>query len=96
MVKSDPQASIRAAIRLRRRKLGLTQDEFSAIVGMSRVTYHRIETGNRRIRAEELSGFCKALCCAASDLIEDPALARSYEFIAKSLLGAPDESAAAA
>jgi transcriptional regulator with XRE-family HTH domain len=90
----DHQASIRRAIRRRRRLLGLTQDEMSALVGMSRVTYHRIESGARRIRIEELGALCRAFSCQASDLIEDAALARSYETIARSLLGtAPVESA---
>ena len=38
------QAGIRSAVR-RRRTLGLTQDDAANLLGMSRVTYHRIETG---------------------------------------------------
>jgi transcriptional regulator with XRE-family HTH domain len=90
----DPQASIRLAIRRRRRLLGLTQDELSALVGLSRVTYHRIEHGDRRLRIEELGALCRVFCCPASDLIDDAALARSYATIARSLLGdEPVESA---
>jgi DNA-binding XRE family transcriptional regulator len=46
----DAQACIRSALRRRRRTLGLTQEDAARVLGMSRMTYHRIETGARRIR----------------------------------------------
>ena len=46
----DSQSCIRSALRRRRRALGLTQNDAANLLGMSRVTYHRIETGSRRIR----------------------------------------------
>ena len=45
----DAQACIRSALRQRRHALGLTQEEAAGILGMSRMTYHRIETGRRSI-----------------------------------------------
>jgi transcriptional regulator with XRE-family HTH domain len=90
----DPQSALRAAIRRRRRQLGLTQDEFSALAGMTRVTYNRIETGARRIRLEELSCLCTALGCSVAELVEDKVLARLVECVARALLG-PDPQPAA-
>ena len=56
----DSQASIRSALRRRRRTLGLTQDDAAMLLGMSRVSYHRIETGVRRIRFLEIAAICEA------------------------------------
>jgi len=41
-------------LRRRRRALGLTQEQASRLLGMHRLTYHRIETGGRRITFAEL------------------------------------------
>jgi len=52
------QADIRSA--LRRRALGLTQAEAAQLLGMQRLTYHRIETGARHIsfaEGRDLRGF---------------------------------------
>jgi DNA-binding XRE family transcriptional regulator len=53
----DSQASIRSALRRRRRTLGLTQNDTANLLGMSRVSYHRIETGVRRIRFLEIAAI---------------------------------------
>jgi len=52
------QADIRLALRRRRRALGLTQEQAGRLLGMSRLTYHRIETGARRIQFAELGRIC--------------------------------------
>jgi transcriptional regulator with XRE-family HTH domain len=88
----DPRTAIRAAIRRRRRQLGLTQDEFSALAGLTRVTYNRIEKGHRRIRLEELSGLCAVVGCSVGDLVEDKDLASTLETAARALLGRPPGS----
>jgi DNA-binding Xre family transcriptional regulator len=91
---SAPSARIEAArlavaLRRRRRTLGLTQDDAASLLGMSRVTYHRIESGNRRIRLDELAQFCTVLSCSVSDLVGDLRLVLLYERAAKALLGHP-------
>ena len=53
----DSQACIRSALRRRRRTLGLTQNDAANLLGMSRVSYHRIETGVRRIRFVEIAAL---------------------------------------
>lgn len=73
----DPQAAARSAIRRRRRRLGLTQREAAALVGLSRLAYHRIESGRRRIRAHELTALARAYNCHLGELVEDAALARA-------------------
>jgi transcriptional regulator with XRE-family HTH domain len=52
------QPDIRSALRRRRRALGLTQEQAGRLLGMCRLTYHRIETGARRVSFDELGGIC--------------------------------------
>jgi DNA-binding XRE family transcriptional regulator len=83
----DSQASIRSALRRRRRALGLTQEDAANMLGMSRMTYHRIETGSRRIRLSELAAICTAFNCHVGELVQDGQLANAYAFAAKAILG---------
>src|ERR1700751_4995924 len=57
----DAQACIRSALRRRRRMLGLTQEAAAGVLGMSRLTYHRIETGRRHIHFTGLGAVCGAV-----------------------------------
>lgn len=83
----DSQACIRSALRRRRRTLGLTQDDAASLLGMSRVTYHRIETGVRRIRFVEIAAICEAFNCHVGELVQDGQLASAYVHAAKAILG---------
>jgi len=80
------QAGIRSAVR-RRRTLGLTQDDAANLLGMSRVTYHRIETGGRRIRFVELAAICETFNCHVGELVQDGQLASAYVHAARAILG---------
>jgi len=84
---SDAQACIRSALRRRRRALGLTQEDTAAILGMSRLTYHRIETGRRHIHFTELAAMCAAFNCHIGELVQDGQLAIAFTYAAKALLG---------
>jgi len=83
----DSQSCIRSALRRRRRTLGLTQEDAARILGMSRMTYHRIETGGRRIRFSELAGICAAFSCHVGELVQDSQLASAYAYAARAILG---------
>jgi DNA-binding Xre family transcriptional regulator len=83
----DSQACIRSALRRRRRALGLTQENAAGVLGMSRMTYHRIETGSRRIRFSELAAICAAFNCHVGELVQDGQLASAYAYAAKAILG---------
>jgi transcriptional regulator with XRE-family HTH domain len=83
----DSQACIRSALRRRRRTLGLTQEDAARILGMSRMTYHRMETGLRRIRLSELAAICAAFNCHIGELVQDGQLANAYALAAKAILG---------
>jgi transcriptional regulator with XRE-family HTH domain len=83
----DSQACIRSALRRRRRTLGLTQQDAASLLGMSRMTYHRIETGGRRIRFAELAVICSAFNCHIGELVQDGELASAYTLAAKAILG---------
>ena len=83
----DPQACVRSALRRRRRTLGLTQKDAAGMLGMSRMTYHRIETGTRRIRFSELAAICAAFNCHVGELLQDGQLASAYVCAAKAILG---------
>jgi transcriptional regulator with XRE-family HTH domain len=76
--RDDVQACIRAVLRRRRRSLGLTQADLARLLGMPRLTYHRIETGARRIRLVELAALCEALQCHAGELLQDGQLTAAY------------------
>ena len=83
----DSQACIRSALRRRRRTLGLTQEDAARVLGMSRMTYHRIETGARRIRFLEVASICAAFNCHVGELVQDGQLASAYAYAAKAILG---------
>lgn len=54
-MKPDPQASIRAAFKERRRRLGLRQADMADRLGIHKLAYARIETSSRltpQIRAQ--------------------------------------------
>ena len=83
----DTQACIRSALRRRRRALGLTQEAAAGVLGMSRLTYQRIETGRRRIHFIELATICAAFNCHIGELVQDGQLASAFTYAAKALLG---------
>lgn len=83
----DSQACIRSALRRRRRTLGLTQEDAARVLGLSRITYHRIERGSRRIRFSELATICAAFNCHIGELVQDGQLATAYASAAKAILG---------
>jgi transcriptional regulator with XRE-family HTH domain len=83
----DPQSCVRAALRRRRRALGLTQEATARLLGMSRLTYHRIETGARHIHFADLAVICEMFNCAPSELLQDSQLAAAFARAADALLG---------
>ena len=83
----DAQACIRSALRRRRRVLGLTQEAAARVLGMSRLTYQRIETGRRHIHFTELAAICAAFKCHIGELVQDGQLANAFTYAAKALLG---------
>ena len=83
----DLQACIRSALRRHRRVLGLTQEAAASVLGMSRLTYHRIETGRRHIQFTELATICAAFNCHIGELVQDGQLANAFVYAAKALLG---------
>src|SRR5437762_4843941 len=76
----DAQACIRSALRRRRRTLGLTQEAAGRVLGMSRLTYHRIETGGRHIHFVELAKICAAFNCHIGELVQDGQLANTFTY----------------
>lgn len=86
--RDDPQSAIRSAIRRRRRTLGLTQEEAAELLGLGRLSYHRIESGRRRIRAGELAAICAAYNCHIGELVQDGALAQAFMRAAPDLFDA--------
>jgi DNA-binding XRE family transcriptional regulator len=83
----DPQLCIRSALRRRRRALGLTQEEAARLLDMPRLTYHRIESGARRIRFAELAAIATVFHCAVGEFLQDGALAAAFTGAARTLLG---------
>jgi DNA-binding XRE family transcriptional regulator len=83
----DAQACIRSALRRRRRALGLTQAAAASVLGMSRLSYHRIESGARHIRFTELAAICAAFNCHIGELVQDSQLANAFANAARAILG---------
>ena len=81
----DPQSCIRAAMRRRRRALGLTQEATAQLLGMPRLTYHRIETGTRCIHVADLAAICDTFGCAPGELLQDGQLATIFARAAAAL-----------
>jgi DNA-binding XRE family transcriptional regulator len=88
---NDVQACIRSALRRRRRSLGLTQGDAARLLGMQRLTYHRIESGGRRIHFDEIAALCAAFRCHVGELLQDGQLAAAYAHAARALLGEGDD-----
>jgi transcriptional regulator with XRE-family HTH domain len=82
----DSQACVRSAVRRRRRALGLTQQQAAQLLGVSRLTYHRIETGARHIHFADLAAICELYNCHPVELLQDSQLAAAYVHVA-ALLG---------
>jgi transcriptional regulator with XRE-family HTH domain len=82
----DAQACLRSALRRRRRALGLTQADAALLLGIKRLTYHRIETGARRIHFADLAALCELYQCHPAELLQDGALAAAYARAAATLL----------
>ena len=57
------------------------------VLGMSRLTYHRIETGARHIHFTELAAICAAFNCHIGELVQDGQLASAFIYAAKAILG---------
>ncbi|MGH7031737.1 MAG: helix-turn-helix domain-containing protein [Stellaceae bacterium] len=87
MRSQDFQACIRSQLRRRRRALGLTQEQAADILGIKRLTYHRIETGARRIHFTDLSALCELYNCDPAELLQDSQLAAAYARAATALVG---------
>jgi DNA-binding XRE family transcriptional regulator len=85
--RDDLQACIRSALRRRRRVLGLTQQDAASLLGMKRLTYHRIETGDRHIHFAEMAAICEAFHCHIGELLQDGQLAAAFTDAARALLG---------
>jgi DNA-binding XRE family transcriptional regulator len=83
----DAQACIRSALRRRRRALGLTQAGAAQLLGMSRLSYHRTESGARQIRFTELAAICAAFNCHIGELVQDGQLANAFANAARAILG---------
>ena len=58
------------AIRRYRKRLGLTQEEFAAALGMSQASISRFETGERKPDVDELIAISKFFGCKVDDLID--------------------------
>lgn len=74
----DFQACIRSALRRRRRALGLTQQQAANVLGIKRLTYHRLETGARRIHFADFAALCELYECHPTELLQDSHLAAAY------------------
>lgn len=85
--RQDAQACIRSALRRRRRTLGLTQAGAAQLLGMSRLSYHRIESGARQIRFTELAAICSVFNCHIGELVQDAQLASAFANAARAILG---------
>lgn len=58
------------AIRKYRKRLGLTQEEFAAALGMSQASISRFETGERKPDVDDLIAIAKFFGCKVDDLID--------------------------
>ncbi len=67
--------------------MGLTQEAAARLLGMPRLTYHRIESGARHIHFADLAAICEMFHCAPGELLQDGQLAAAFARAATALLG---------
>jgi len=77
---NDLQAKIRSSIVERRKALGLSQEDVAKLLNISRLTYHRIETGQRVIKFNEIKKISDILGLDLSSAL-GPQLAKVYRNI---------------
>jgi transcriptional regulator with XRE-family HTH domain len=57
----DRNRRLRELIREYRELRRLSQEEVAQMIGISRLSYHRVENGTRRLDKEELKAVCSAI-----------------------------------
>ena len=76
-VSDELALALSRAVRAERVRLGLSQAELADKIGLGRVTVSQIETGTRRLYADELDLVCEALQVPLDDLLHRaPAIVR--------------------
>ena len=83
----DAQACIRSALAAASSRAGAHPRSGGRVLGMSRLTYQRIETGRRHIHFTELAAICAAFNCHIGELVQDGQLANAFAYAAKAILG---------
>src|SRR5579871_243921 len=78
--------SARAAAALSASLFRPRQEATARLLGMKRLTYHRIETGARHIHFADLAAICDAFHCAPGELLADGQLAAAFTRAAHALL----------
>jgi transcriptional regulator with XRE-family HTH domain len=63
--------AVGARVRLRRKEIGLSQDELARRVGITFQQIQKYEHGTNRISFSRLIEICEALNCSLADLIAD-------------------------
>ena len=81
------QTSLRRNIRQYRKTLGLTQDDVAKTLGISRLRFHRMETGSGTIRFEMIGRLCTLYGCSIDALVDDPMIAEVYRNLSKAIIG---------
>ena len=73
MVQDSPSQTVKLGqkIRLRRKKLGMTQEELAEKLGVVHQALSRIEQGHTAPKMDRLPAIAKALQCTVSDLFRD-------------------------
>lgn len=69
VVSDEFALALSRAVRAERVRLGLSQADLANRVGLGRVTVSQIETGARRLYADELDLLCEALEVSLDDLL---------------------------
>ena len=65
----DLQAPIRLFVYTKRKTLGLTQAQMAEVLGMSRLSYHRMEMGERIVKFDDIGKLCDLFDCTVESMV---------------------------
>jgi len=66
------EKNVCANLRVRRTKLGFSQQRMAEIIGIRQPTYAQYETGRRSVLLSTLERFARIFKCSVKDLIDPP------------------------
>jgi putative transcriptional regulator len=77
----DAKTALKSNIKTLREKLGMSQGELAAKIGLSQKSMSEIESGKRWPDYKTIQALSKALSAEETDLLSDPNMVSAFNFM---------------